>query len=96
MYMRRAGKGGPGCQIDLLIQTERMALVVEIKRRKEIAHDIINEVQAKVDALKVSKNLSIRTALVYDGNLSPSVEADRYFDFVVPLRKLLNQKVYAK
>lgn len=95
-YMRRAGKGVPGCQIDLLIQTERMALVVEIKRRKEIAHDIINEVQAKVDALKVSKNLSIRTALVYDGNLSPSVEADRYFDFVVPLRKLLNQKVYAK
>ena len=90
-YMRRAGKGVPGCQIDLLIQTERMALVVEIKRRKEIAHDIINEVQAKVDALKVSKNLSIRTALVYDGDLSPSVEADRYFDFVVPLRKLLNQ-----
>ena len=96
MYMRGACKGMPGCQIDLLIQTERMALVVEIKRRKEIAHDIINEVQAKVDALKVSKNLSIRTALVYDGNLSPSVETDRYFDFVVPLRKLLNQKVYAK
>lgn len=89
-YMRKARKGMPGCQIDLLIQTERMALVVEIKRRKEIAHDIINDVQAKVDALKVSKKLSIRTALVYDGNLSPSVEADRYFDFIVPLKTLLN------
>lgn len=95
-YMRKAGKGMPGCKIDLLIQTERMALVVEIKRRKEVSHDIINEVQAKVDALKVSKNLSIRTALVYDGDLSPSVEADRYFDFIVPLRTLLKQEVYAK
>ena len=88
-YMRQAGQSGKGCQIDLLIQTERTALVVEIKRRKEIGHGIISDVKAKVDALEVSKNLSVRTALVYDGNLSPSVEADRYFDFVVDAKSLL-------
>ena len=78
-----------GCQIDLLIQTERMALVVEIKRRKRIEHEIIEEVREKVANLDVSRELSVRTALVYDGELSPSVEADRYFDFIVPLAKLL-------
>ena len=88
-YFRQGGKGSKGCQIDLLIQTERMALVVEIKRRKEIGHGIIDEVKAKVDALEVSRDLSVRTALVYDGSLSPSVEADRYFDFVVDAKLLL-------
>ena len=87
--MRQAGQSGKGCQIDLLIQTKRTALVVEIKRRKQIGHGIISDVKAKVDALEVSKNLSVRTALVYDGNLSPSVEADRYFDFVVDAKSLL-------
>lgn len=90
-YRRQAGKGVKGCQIDLLIQTERMALVVEIKRRKEIGHGIINDVKAKVDALEVSKNLSVRTALVYDGTLSPAVEADRYFDFIVDAKTLLQK-----
>ncbi len=88
-YRRQAGRSGKGCQIDLLIQTERTALVVEIKRRKEIGRGIISDVKAKVDALEVSKDLSVRTALVYDGNLSPSVEADRYFDFVVDAKSLL-------
>ncbi len=88
-YTRRACNGGKGCQIDLLIQTERMALVVEIKRRKEIGHDIIDEVNAKVAALDVSRHLSIRTALVYDGDLAPSVVADRYFDFIVDAKSLL-------
>ena len=90
-YRRQAGKGVKGCQIDLLVQTERMALVVEIKRRKEIGHGIINDVKAKVDTLEVSKNLSVRTALVYDGYLSPAVEADRYFDFIVDAKTLLQK-----
>lgn len=88
-YTRRACNGGKGGQIDLLIQTERMALVVEIKRRKEIGRDIIDEVNAKVAALDVSRHLSIRTALVYDGDLAPSVVADRYFDFIVDAKSLL-------
>ncbi len=90
-YRRQAGKGVKGCQSDRLIQTERMALVGEIQRRKEIGHGIIDDVKAKVDALEVSKNLSVRTALVYDGTLSPAVEADRYFDFIVNAKTLLQQ-----
>lgn len=90
-FTRRAGKGVKGCQIDLLIQTERMALVVEIKHGKKVEHGVIDEVREKVSNLQVAKDLSVRTALVYDGELAPSVEADRYFDFILPFEKLLGE-----
>ena len=77
-----------GCQIDLLVQTQRTLIVVEIKRRKEIGREIVDEVSEKVSRLARDKSLSVRTALVYDGRLSPGVEADRFFDFVVPAEKL--------
>ena len=88
-YTRRGGKGVKGCQIDLLIQTERMALVVEIKHAKKIDRAVIDEVREKVSCLEVPKDISVRTALVYDGELSPAVESDRYFDFLFPLKNLL-------
>ena len=50
---------------------------------------LIAEVEEKVKRLRFDKRLSIRTALVYDGNLAASVPADRYFDFIVPADKLL-------
>lgn len=79
-----------GCQIDLLIQSRRTLYIVEIKRRSEIGRDIIEEVDAKVRCLKPRPNVSIRTALVYDGHLAPIVEADGYFDAIIPFRWLLN------
>ncbi len=78
-----------GCQIDLLLQSDRKICVVEIKRRKEIGIDIIDEVEAKVKALALPRDISVRTALVYDGHLAPSVEADGYFDETVPASSLL-------
>ena len=83
-YTQNATKRHRGCQIDLLLQTERMLLVVEIKRQKEIGHGIIDEVDEKVKRLKYDSRKSVRTALIYDGKLSASVPAERYFDFLVP------------
>ena len=61
-----------------------MLMVVEIKRRREIGREVIDEVDAKVKRLKYGSSLFLRTALVYDGRLSPAVAADRYFDFLIP------------
>ena len=83
-YLQCATAGRERCQIDLMIQTHRMIMVVEIKRRREIGHEVIDEVDEKIKRLKFATRLSLRTALVYDGKLSPSVAADRYFDFLVP------------
>ena len=83
----RATADREGCQIDLMIQTQRMLMAVEIKRRREIGHEIIDEVSEKIRKLKFSCSLSLRTALVYDGRLSPSVAADHYFDFLIPAER---------
>ena len=88
-YVQNATKRVRGCQIDLLIRTERMLMIVEVKRKRQIGHEIIAEVEEKVRRLRHDGRLSVRTALVYDGKLSASVSADRYFDFIVSSDDLL-------
>ena len=78
-----------GVQVDLLIQTRRSICVVEIKRRREIGREVIDEVAEKVQRIPHRDGISVRTALVYDGHLAPIVEADGYFDAIVPFRELL-------
>ncbi|MBR6020818.1 MAG: winged helix-turn-helix transcriptional regulator [Kiritimatiellae bacterium] len=90
-WSKATGEGRRGCQIDLLVQTRRSAMVVEIKRRREIGREVIDEVERKVAALKVRKGVAIRTALVYAGRLSPGVEADGYFDAVVSAEDFFRQ-----
>ena len=80
---------GGGVQVDLLLQTRRSVYLVEIKRRHEIGRDVIDEMAEKVRRLPRRKDISVRTALVYDGHLAPIVEADGYFDSIVPFRSLM-------
>ena len=82
-----------GCQVDLLIQSKKTIYVVEVKRRREIERGIIDEVDAKVRCIKRPVGVSIRSALVYEGRLAPIVEADGYFDALVPIEKLLGLPV---
>ena len=88
-YRRQATSRGEGCQIDLLLQTRRGVWVVEIKRRHEIGPEVADEVAEKVRRLGLKRSISIRTALVYCGHLSPAVEADGYFDALVDAAELL-------
>ena len=90
-WSKAAGAGRRGCQIDLLVQTRRSAMAVEIKRRREIGREVIDEVERKVAALKVRKGVAVRTALIYAGQLSPGVEADGYFGSVVSAEDFLRQ-----
>ena len=86
---RKNGAKGVGYQIDLLLQTKRSQCVVEIKRRTSIKKSIIDEVAAKIAKMKKSPGMSIRAALVYDGNLAETVPSDGYFDAIIPFRRLL-------
>ena len=78
-----------GCQVDLLVQTPRTAWVVEVKRRASIGPEIVAEMEQKLSRIPLRRGMSARPVLVYDGVLAPSVEADGYFDAIVPARKLL-------
>ena len=90
-YRRAASRDGrrKGVQIDRLIQTRRSVCVVEVKRRREIGRGVIDEVAEKVKAIPARDGISVRTALVYEGRLAPIVEADGYFDSLVPFGSLL-------
>ena len=88
-YRQAATKRRRGCQIDLLLQSDRKVCVVEIKRRTTIGREVEQEVESKVRALALPPNVSVRTALVYEGALAKSVEADGYFDALVPIESLM-------
>ena len=90
-YRRAPSRDGrrKGVQIDLLVQTRRSICLVEIKRRREIGREVVEEMAGKVAALPRRRGVSIRTALVYEGHLAPIVEADGYFDAIVPFSRLL-------
>ena len=74
-----------------LIQTPRTAYVVEVKRRREIGPEVIEEVERKIKRLPLRKGMTPRPVLVYDGELHPAVEATGFFDAVVPACKLLGK-----
>lgn len=91
-YLRRATegpRGRKGCQIDLLVQSRRTLCIVETKRMREIGREVIAEVDRKVRAIKRPDGVSVRTALVYDGHLSPVAAADGYFDSIVSFDTIL-------
>ena len=54
-----------------------------------IPYGIISEVERKVKRLSAPKDKSVRTALVYAGELDPRIEADHGFDFIIPAARLI-------
>lgn len=88
-YTQRPTVRKKGCQIDLLMRTKHSLYVVEIKHRRSIGTSVIDEVRDKVDRLPTSRATSIRTALIYAGQLDPKVAEEGYFDFLIPFAQLL-------
>ena len=84
-FRRRASSSSPGVQVDLLIQTPKSVYVVEVKRRASISATIEDEMQDKVKRLAMPRGITVRTVLVYDGELAPEVEENGYIDHIVPI-----------
>ena len=78
-----------GVQVDLLVQTRKAVILVEIKRQREIGEEVEREMAEKVRRLHVPAGMSVRTALVYAGALSKGVRGDGYFDALIPAEVLL-------
>lgn len=91
-YFRRGGKTSAGVQIDMLVQLPRSAYVVEIKRKVRIGASVVDEVRQKVERLALPKTKSVKTVLVYDGELDSAVEENDFFDYLIPAEKLLVNK----
>ena len=90
-FVRNRTKRGEGTQIDLLVQTRTALHVVEIKRRSSIPASVEDEVREKVRRLRAPRGLSVRTALVYAGELAPEIAERGYFDALVSVESLLGR-----
>ncbi len=89
-YRRSPGRDGTkGVQVDLLLQTQSTAYVIEIKRQASISDSVADEIKDKVSRLGFHSSTSIRTALVYDGIISPRLRTDHLLDFIIPAERLL-------
>jgi hypothetical protein len=88
-YRKRGKDGGKGVQIDMLLQMRNAFEIVEVKRMKCIDESIEDEVERKIGILPIKGRKTIRTALVYDGELSPTVRENGYFDVLVSAREWL-------
>ncbi len=92
-FVQTPTKRKMGCQVDLMLLTKRTTYVVEIKRQKRINLSVIPQMQEKLRRLRPDPDRSIRTALVYHGQLDHRVEEERYFDFVIPFDQLLSPPI---
>ena len=63
----------------------------EVKRRIRIGCEIEREIAEKVAAFPKRRGVSIRTALVYEGELDDSVARSGAFDILVPFARLLER-----
>lgn len=71
------------CQIDLLIRARESLYVVELKCRRSVGVEVIDDVKKKVEKLKLPKGQSFRTVLVHTGQLDTAVEESDYFDVII-------------
>lgn len=86
----RRGRVGDekGVQVDLLLQTKTTAYVVEVKRQVKIGADVVTEIKEKIRRLGFASSKSVRTVLVYEGELAPRIRLDHALDFMIPAERL--------
>ena len=90
-YFKSGRKTGKGVQIDYLVKLPKCTYVIEIKRKQRISADIEDEVQQKIDRLKLPRGQSVKLALVHDGEIDPVIAENGFFDYIVPADRLLNR-----
>ena len=81
--------GANAVQVDLLIQTDDVMYVIEIKRRKQIKSSIVDELKEKITKIRRPKRISVRKGLIYDGELAPAVKRTGYFDALVDVGAMI-------
>ena len=60
-----------------------------MKFRERIDRNVIDEVKSKIEKLKIPRTMTVRPVLVHEGELSPGVTEEDYFDAYISSGDLL-------
>ena len=77
------------CQVDVMLRTRRALYLFEVKFRDKIGTSVMDEMQRKLARLRLPSSLSVRTGLIYEGELHPDIETSDHFEFLLPFGDLL-------
>lgn len=91
LQKKKANNKG-GCQIDLLIHTNLdVFYLCEFKCQKWIDSGVISEVRKKASVLQLPRRSSLKTVLIYEGELSGKIlnDCSEYFHQIVSFKTLL-------
>lgn len=90
-FFQRATLRQPGCQIDYMVQTRQDTVYVcEVKfSRFEVKSSIIEEMEEKLQRLKLPKHLSKRPVLIHVNGVREDVVDSRYFTNIIHFSQLL-------
>ena len=90
-YFRSGRKTGRGVQIDYLVQMPKCTYIIEVKRKHRIAPSVEDEMQEKLNRLKLPRGRSVKLVLAYAGELDPAIEENGFFDYLVSADQLLGR-----
>lgn len=88
-YIQRKTNRQRACQVDVLIETRRALFLGEIKCRRVIGSDVLQEVEDKIQSLRIPPGKSVRPFLICEGAVASDITEDRYFDRVIPFSEFL-------
>jgi len=88
-FFQKRTKHQKGCQVDLLIETKYSVYICEIKYRTKIGMEVVNEMETKIERLKIPRLKSFRPVLIYLGELTANVKQSDAFTHLISLERLL-------
>jgi uncharacterized protein len=89
-FFQTRSRDRKGCQIDYVIQEKNTLYVCEIKFSKNpIGPKVIEEVERKIKALTIPRNISYRPVLIHVGGVTDEVVYRDYFDKIIDWTELL-------
>ncbi len=90
-YFQKKTKNKEGCQVDYLILTKFNVLYVcEIKFSKNpVRIDVIEEVQKKINRMKIPKHYSYRPVLIHCNEVYEAVEDSQFFAEIINFSQFL-------
>lgn len=89
-YFQTKKKDRKGCQIDYMIQAKNTLYICEVKFSKNpVGPKVIEEMEEKIKALAIPRNISYRPVLIHVGGVTDEVVYRDYFDKIIDWTELL-------